>query len=486
MLVYLVLLHRQYYTPTPVCQSTWYFYIYNTIHQYMYVCLPGITTHTILYTNTFMLVYLVWLHIQYYAPIPVCQSTWYYYTYNTMHQYLYVILHGIITHRILCTNTCMLVYLVLIHIQYYTPIPVYQSTWYYYTYNTIHQYLYVSLPGITTHTIQYTNTCMLVYVVLLHIQYYTPAPVCQSTWYYYTYNIMHQYLYVSLPSITTHTILYTNTCMFVYLELIHKQYYTPIPVCQSTQYYYTYNTIHKYLYVSLPGITTHTILCTNTCMLVYLVLLHIQYYAPIPVCYSTWYYYTQNYMHQYLYVSLPGINTHTIVCTNICMLVYLVLLHIQYYTPIPVYQSTWYYYTYNTIHQYLYVSLPGITTHTIQYTNTCMLVYLVLLHIQYYTPIPVCQSTWYYYTYNTIHQYLYVSLPGITTHTILYSNTCMLVYLVLLHIQYYAQIPVYQSTWYKYTYNNILQSLYVSLPGIIIPSILYTNTCILIYLVFYT
>ena len=128
--------------------------------------------------------------------------------------------------------------------------------------------------------------------------------------------------------------------------------------------------------------------------------------------------------------------------TNTCMLVYLVFLHIQYYAPIPVCLSTWYYYTYNTMHQYLYASLPGITTHTILGTNTCMLVYLVLLHIQYYAPIPVCYSTWYYYTYNTIHQYLYVSLPGITTHTILYNNTCMLVYLVVLHIQYYESIPV--------------------------------------------
>ena len=271
-----------------------------------------------------MLVHLVLLHIQYYAPIPVCQSTWYYYTYNTMHQYLYVILYGIITHRILCTNTCMLVYLVLIHIQYYTPIPVYQSTWYYYTYNTIHQYLYVSLPGITTHTIQYTNTCMLVYLVLLHIQYYTPIPICQSNWYYYTYNTIHQYLYVSLPGSTTHTIRYTNTSMLVYLVLLHIQYNTPILVCQSTQYYYTYNTIHQHLYVSLPGITTHTILCTNTCMLVYLVLLHIQYYSPIPVCQSTWHYYTNNTILQYLYVSLPSITTHTILYTNTCILVYLI------------------------------------------------------------------------------------------------------------------------------------------------------------------
>ncbi len=196
------------------------------------------------------------------------------------------------------------------------------------------------------------------------------------------------------------------------------------------------------MYVSLPGSTTHTILCTNTCMLVYLVLLHIQYNAPIPVCQSTWYYYTYSTMHQFLYAILPGIITHTILCTNTCMIVYLVLLHIQYFTPTPVCQSTWYYYTYNTIHQYLYVCLPGITTHTILYTNTCMLVYLVLLHIQYYKRIPVCQSTWYYYTYNTIHQYLYVSLPGITTHTILYTNTCMLVLLILLHIQYYTPIPV--------------------------------------------
>jgi hypothetical protein len=140
----------------------------------------------------------------------------------------------------------------------------------------------------------------------------------------------------------------------------------------STWYYYTYNNIHLYLYVSLPGITTHTILYTNTCMLIYLVLLHIQYYTPIPVCYSTWYYYTYNNIHLYLYVSLPGITTHTILYTNACMLIYLILLHIQYNTPIPVYQSTWYYYTYNTIHQY------------------CMLLYLVLLHIQYNTPIPVC------------------------------------------------------------------------------------------------
>jgi ABC-type arginine transport system permease subunit len=132
-------------------------------------------------------------------------------------------------------------------------------------------------------------------------------------------------------------------------------------------------------------------------------------------------------MHQYLYVSLPGITTHTIICTSTCMLVCLVLLHIQYYAPIPVCLSTWYYYTYNTIHQYLHVSLPGITTHTILCTNTCMLVLLVLLHIQYYSPIHVCQSTCYYYTYNAMHQYLYVSLPGITTHTILCTNTCMLV-----------------------------------------------------------
>ena len=252
-----------------------------------------------------MLVYLVLLHIQYIL------------------QYLYVILHGIITHRILSTNTCMLVYLVLIHIQQYVPIFVCQSTWYYYTYNIIHQYLYISLPGITTHTILYTNTCMLVFLVLLHIQYYTPIPVC-STWYYYTCNNIHQYLYVSLTGITTHTILYTNTCMLVYLVVLHIQYNTPILVCQSTQYYYTYNTIHQHLYVSLPGITTHTILCTNTCMLVYLVLLHIQYYTPIPVCQSTWHYYTCNTILQYLYVSLPSITTHTILCTNTCILVYLV------------------------------------------------------------------------------------------------------------------------------------------------------------------
>jgi hypothetical protein len=151
-------------------------------------------------------------------------------------------------------------------------------------------------------------------------------------------------------------------------------------------------------------------------------------------------------MHQYLYVSLPGITTYTIICTNTCMLVCLVLLHIQYNEPIPVCLSTWYYYTYNNIHLYLYVSLPGITTHTILYTNTCMLIYLVLLHIQYYTPIPVCYSTWYYYTYNNIHLYLYVSLPGITTHTILYTNACMLIYLILLHIQYNTPIPVCQST----------------------------------------
>ena len=196
---------------------------------------------------------------------------------------MYASLPGINTHTILYTNTCILVYLVLLHIQYYTSILVCQSSWYYYTYNTINQYLYVSLHSITTHTIQCTNTCMLVYLILLHIQYYTPAPVCQSTWYYYTYNSMHQYLYVSLPSITTHTLLYTNTCMLVYLALLHIQYYTPIPVCQSTQYYYTYNAIHKYLYISLPGINTHTIIYSNTCMLVYLVLLHLQYYTPIPV-----------------------------------------------------------------------------------------------------------------------------------------------------------------------------------------------------------
>jgi hypothetical protein len=69
-----------------------------------------------------------------------------------------------------------------------------------------------------------------------------------------------------------------------------------------------------------------------------------------------------------------------------------------------------------------------------------MLIYLVLLHIQYYAPIPVCLSTWYYYTYNIIHEYLYVSLPGITTHTILCTNTCMLVYLVLLQ---YIQVLVH-------------------------------------------
>jgi hypothetical protein len=148
----------------------------------------------------------------------------------------------------------------------------------------MHQYMYASISGITTHTILFTNTCMLVYLVLRHIQYYTPITVCQSTWYYYTYNNMHQYLYVSLPGITTNTILYSNTCMLVYLILLHIQYYTPIPVCSSTWYYYTYNTIHQYMYVILSGITTHTILCTITCMLVYLVLLHIQYYAPIPVC----------------------------------------------------------------------------------------------------------------------------------------------------------------------------------------------------------
>ena len=284
-----------------------------------------------------MLVYLVLLNIQYSPPIYVCQSTWYYYTYNIIHQYLYVSLPGITTHTILSINTSMLVYLVLLLIQYYTPIPVCQSTWYYYTYNIIYQYLDVSLPGITTHTIQYTNTCNLVYLVLLHFQCYTPAPVCQSTWYYYTYNVMHQYLYVCLPGSTTHTIQYTNTCMLVYLALLHIQYYTPIPVCQSTWYYYTYNTIHQYLYVSLPGITTHTIICTNTCMIVLLVLLHIQYNTPIPVRQSTWYYYSYNTMHQYLYVNLPGIITHTILYTNTCMLVYLVLLHIQYYTPIPVY-----------------------------------------------------------------------------------------------------------------------------------------------------
>ena len=135
-------------------------------------------------------------------------------------------------------------------------------------------------------------------------------------------------------------------------------------------------------------------------------------------------------MQQYLYVSLLGFTTHTMKYTNTCILVYLVLPQFQCNTPTPVCQSTWYYYTYNTIHQHLYVSLPGITTHTILFTNTCMLVYLVLLHIQYYTPIPVCQSTWHYYTYNTMLQYLYVSLPSITAHTILYTNTCILVYLV--------------------------------------------------------
>ena len=223
MLVYMVLLHIQ-CTPIPVFQCTWYYHTFNATHQHLYVSLPGITTHTILYTSTCMLVYLVLLHIQYYSPIPVCQSTWYYYTYNTIHQYLYVSLPGITTHTILCSNTCMLVYLVLLHIQYYTQIPVYQSTWYKYTYNNILQYLYVSLPGITTPTILYTNTCILIYPVLLHIQYYIPILLCQSTWYYYTYNTMHQYLYVSLPG------------------------------------YYTYNTMHQYLYVSLPGITTHAIL----------------------------------------------------------------------------------------------------------------------------------------------------------------------------------------------------------------------------------
>jgi hypothetical protein len=90
----------------------------------------------------------------------------------------------------------------------------------------------------------------------------------------------------------------------------------------------------------------------------------------------------------------------------------------------------------------MYVRLPGITTHTILWTNTCRLVYLALLHIQYYAPIHVCLSTWYNYTYNTIHQYLYASLPGIATHTILFTNTCMLVLLVLLHIQYYGPIAV--------------------------------------------
>ena len=183
----------------------------------------------------------------------------------------------------------MLVYLGLLHIQYYTPIPVFQCTWYYHTFNATHQHLYVSLPGITTHTILYTNTCMLVYLVWLHIQYYAPIPVSQSTWQYYSYNTIHQHLYVSLPGITTHTILCTNTCKLVYLVLLHIQYYTPIPVCQSTWYYYIYNTIHQYLYASLPGIITHTILCTNTCMLFYMVLLRIEYYAPIPVCQSTWY-----------------------------------------------------------------------------------------------------------------------------------------------------------------------------------------------------
>ena len=169
-------------------------------------------------------------------------------------------------------------------------------------------------------------------------------------------------------------------------------------------------------------------------MFVYLVLLHIQYNTAIPACQSTWYYYTYNTVHQYMYASLPDITTHTMLCTNTCMLVHLVLLHIQYYAPIPVCCSTWQYYTYNTIHQYLYVSLPVITKHAIQYTNTCMLVYQVILSIQYYAPIPVCQSTWYYYTYNSMHQYLYASLPGITTHTIIYTNTCILIYLVLLHI----------------------------------------------------
>jgi hypothetical protein len=125
---------------------------------------------------------------------------------------------------------------------------------------------------------------MLVYLVLLHIQYYTPITECQCTWYYYTYNAIHQYQYVSLPGITTYTILCTNTCMLFYLVLLHIQYYPPIPVCLSTWYYYVYNTIHQNQYVSLPVIATHTILCTNTCLLVYLVLLHIQYYAPSPVC----------------------------------------------------------------------------------------------------------------------------------------------------------------------------------------------------------
>ena len=177
----------------------------------------------------------------------------------------------------------MLVYLLLLHLQYYAPIALCQSTWYYYTYNAIHQYMYASKSGITTHKIQYTNTCMLVYLVLLHIQYYKPIPVCQSYCYYYTYDIMHQYLYVSLPGSTTYTILCTNTCMLVYLVLLHIQYYPPIPVRKSTWYYYSYNTMHQYLYVNLPGIITHTILYTNTSMLVYLVLLHIQYYTPIPV-----------------------------------------------------------------------------------------------------------------------------------------------------------------------------------------------------------
>ena len=322
-----------------------------------------------------------------------------------MHQYLYVSLPGINTHTIVCTNTCMLVDLILIHIQYYTPIPGCQSTLYYYTYNTMHKYLFVCLPGITAHTIICTNTCMLVFPVLLHIQYYKLIPVCQSTCYCYTCNTMHQQLYVSLPGITTHTMQYTNTCMLVNLVLLHIKYNTPILVCQSTLYYYTYNTINQYLCVSPTVITTHTILCTNTCMLGYLVL------------------------------------QHSILYTNTCMLVYLVLIHIQYYTRIPVFQSTWYYYTFNVIHQHLYASVPGITTHTILYSNTCMFVYLVLLHIQYYTPILVCQSTWYYYTHNNMHQYLYVSLPGSTTYTILCTNTCMLVYLVLLHIQYYAPIP---------------------------------------------
>jgi hypothetical protein len=119
--------------------------------------------------------------------------------------------------------------------------------------------MYVNLPGSTAYTIIYTYTCMSVYLILLHIQYYTPIPVCYYTRYYCTYNTMHHYLYVSLPDITTHTIPYTNTSMLVYLVLLNIQYYSPIPVCSSTLYYYTYNTIHQYLYVTLPCITTHTI-----------------------------------------------------------------------------------------------------------------------------------------------------------------------------------------------------------------------------------